>query len=114
MKLAARCPNCDYPFEAAVVRNELRAGTHPQPGDVLVCIGCGLWSLLEVDSQVESRLVVRELTAEELLRLPASSLELMRKATKAIELIRDQTMPVTGLRRWTAEHLPEKLHRGAI
>jgi hypothetical protein len=114
MKLAARCPNCDYPFEAAVVRNELRAGTHPHPSDVLVCIGCGLWSLLEVDSQVESRLVVRELTAEELLGLPCSSLELMRKATKAIELIRDQTMPLTGFLGWTAEHLPEKLRRSAI
>ena len=114
MKLAARCPNCDYPYEAAMVRNELRAEKHPQPGDVLVCIGCGLWLLLEVDSQVESLLVVRELTAEELLRLPASSLELMRKATKAIELIRDQTMPLTGFLGWNPYHLPEKLRRSAI
>ena len=114
MRLGGRCPNCDYPFEAGVVQNELnRAGKHLQPGDVLVCIGCGLWLLLEVDSQVESLLIVREITAEELLRLPASSLELMRKATKAIELIRDLTMPSTGLRRSTADHLPEKL-RSAI
>jgi hypothetical protein len=89
MKFGGRCPNCDYPFEAAAVQNELRrAGRHLQPGDALVCLGCGLWLLLEVDSHDENLLIVREITAMELLRLPASSLELMRKAAKAIELIR--------------------------
>jgi hypothetical protein len=89
MKLGGRCPNCDYSFEAPLVQNALqRAGKHIKAGDVLVCVGCGLWLLLEVDSRDESLLVVREITAKELLALPVSSLELMRKATKAIELIR--------------------------
>jgi hypothetical protein len=89
MKLGGRCPNCDYPFEAPLVQNELqRARKHIQAGDVLVCIGCGLWLRLEVDSHDEDLLIVREITAKELLALPVSSLELMRKATKATELIR--------------------------
>ncbi|MGA9723259.1 MAG: hypothetical protein WBQ86_12455 [Candidatus Binatus sp.] len=89
MKLGGRCPNCDYEFEAPLVQNALqRAGKHFKAGDVLVCVGCGLWLLLEVDSRDKSLLVVREITAKELLALPVSSLELMRKATKAIEFIR--------------------------
>jgi hypothetical protein len=89
MKLGGRCPNCDYSFKNAVVQNELqRAKRNLQAGDVLVCIGCGIWLLLEADSKDESLLMVREITAKELLRMPSSSLELMRKASKAIELIK--------------------------
>jgi hypothetical protein len=88
MKLGGRCPNCDYPFGAALVQSELhRAGTHLKPGETMVCIGCGVWLVLEVDSQDETLLIVRMMTTEELLKLPAGSLDLMRKATRAIELI---------------------------
>ncbi|MDB5108466.1 MAG: hypothetical protein JWM69_1407 [Candidatus Binatus sp.] len=89
MNLEVCCPNCDYSFKNAVVQNELqRAKRSLQAGDVLVCIGCGIWLLLEADSIDESLLTVREITAKELLRMPSSSLELMRKASKAIELIK--------------------------
>jgi hypothetical protein len=89
MKLGGRCPNCDYSFGAALVQSELhRARSHPLPGDMVVFVGCGLWLVLETDSRDESSLIVRDITTEELLTLPARSLDLMRKATRAIELIR--------------------------
>ncbi len=66
MKLGGRCPNCDYPFGAALVQSELhRAGTHLKPGETVVCIGCGLWLVLEVDSQDETLLIVRVTTTGE-------------------------------------------------
>ena len=89
MKLAGRCPNCDYAFDSAAIQKELRrAIKEPKPGDLLVCVGCGLWLVLEFDSQDQSLLVVREIMPGELLGLPDASLELMRTASKAIELIR--------------------------